>query len=185
MAKLTKEQEALRFTVSQLSTAYNVGANTVRKMIGDIPPTDKRGNAAVWKLCDVTTLNDVREPYVPQSPKEEVVETDPNKMKPMDRKIHYQAEDLKQAAEIKSRRNAVESRELIPAQEVEMALAQAFKIIALTLDTLPDALERDGYIGSADVESIIDILDSARDQLANDLSGLSPMTEAINDSGDW
>ena len=185
MSKLTREQEALRFNITQLAKAFNYSPPTIRKMLGETEPAGKRGSSNVWRLCDVTTLNDVREPYIQQAPEEKVEETDPNKMKPMDRKTHYQAEDLKQASEIKARRNAVESGELMLAQEVEIALSKAFKVIALTLDTLPDALERDGYISSNDIGSIIDILDNARLQLAADLSELAPVVNDIADSGDW
>ena len=59
--------------------------------------------------------------------------------------------------------------ELIPAREVEIGLAGAYKTLALTLDTLPDALERDGVISSDEIGRVIDIMDSAREQLANDL----------------
>jgi len=74
----------------------------------------------------------------------------PEKMTPPDRRTHYQAEDTKQAAELKRRKNELEERLLIPATEIVQTLAHAFKTVALTLDTLPDALERDGLLASTD-----------------------------------
>jgi len=182
---LTPPQDKIRFTNQQLSEAYSLSPNTIKKMIGLTPPSGKRKNAVVWNIADVSTLNDVREPYIPQLPNEEVTETDPNKMKPADRRTHYQAEDLKQASELKKRKNDLERRSVIPAAEVESVLSQAFKVIALLLDTLPDALERDGMIAASDIHAIIAIVDSSREQLASDLSGLVPEIEEINDSGDW
>ena len=178
-------QDKPRFTVKQLAEAFGTSSQTVRKMLGDTPPIGKRETANVWLLKDVSELKDVRDPYIPQAPDEEAIETDPDKMKPSDRRTHYQAEDLKQAAELTARKNDLERRGVIPSIEVEQALAQAFKSIALLLDTLPDALERDGMIASSDIHSIIAIVDSAREQLANDLTKLSPIVEEINESEDW
>jgi len=51
-------------------------------------------------------------------------------------------------------------------------LAEAFKKVALTLDTLPDALERDGFIGSPDVEGTVALIDVTRTKLADALAKL-------------
>ncbi|RLA50058.1 MAG: hypothetical protein DRR42_14135 [Gammaproteobacteria bacterium] len=174
-----------RFTVAQLSIAFSIGAATVRRRLGPTPPVEMNGKKSYYELCDVATLIDVRDPYIPDEPKEPTVETDPNKMKPMDRKTYYQAEDLKQSAEIKFRRNALEAATLIPAEDVERVLAAAFKTIALTLDTLPDALERDGIISSTDVSYVLRIIDASREQLATTLGELAPEVEDINEEGDW
>lgn len=183
--ELPRAQEKCIFVVNELATAFKLSPPTVRKMLGDTPTAGKRGKTTIYKLGDVCTLNDVREPYIEPTPEEETIETNPDKMKPSDRRTHYQAEDLKQAAELKQRKNDIESRALIPAHEVEQALAQAFKTIALLLDTLPDALERDGMIAASDIHSIIAIIDSSREQLAVDLSSLSPAIEDMNEGGDW
>lgn len=184
---LPESQEKCLFTVNELATAYSTSSQTVRKMLGATPSAFKRGRSLYYNLRDVSELKDVREPYIPPTPDvdSDYVELDPDKMKPADRRVHYQAEDLKQAAELKQRKNDLERRAVIPADEVEQALAQAFKQIALLLDTLPDALERDGMVASSDIEQIIGIIDSNREQLAHDLSELSPLTQEINDQGDW
>jgi len=178
-------QDKLRFTVKQLADGFGFSAATVRKRLGGTPPVGKRGNYTVYLLRDIAELIDVRDPYVPQEPDDATEETDPDKMSPKARLTHYQAEDVKQASEAKHRKNMVENRQLVPAELLERSLAQAFKTVALVLDTLPDALERDGVIASSDVQSIIRIVDSCRDQLANDMSSLAPEVVEINDSGDW
>lgn len=182
---LTKKQDSLRFTKSQLAAAYGISIPTLTKMIGPTPPVGTRRNAHVWAIGDVTEMRDVRDPYVPQQQEEKPIETDPAKMKPADRKTHYQAEDYKQSTMLKERKNAVESRELLPAQEVEITLANAFKTVALVLDTLPDALERDGIISSTDIAKVVNIIDGTRDQLATDLAELSPIVEDINEAQIW
>ena len=187
-------QDKQQFGAKQLAEAFQLSIVTIRKMIGDTPPVGKRGAAYTWRLFDVAEMKDVRPPWIPPKPYgknapsmtldeegEEVFETNPDKMKPADRKTHYQAEDLKQAAQLKLRKNEVEMRELIPALEVEQTLAQAFKTIALTLDTLGDALERDGMIATSDIGRLLEILDSSREQLAVDLTALSPEVEEINE----
>lgn len=194
VAEVTAVQAKVRFSKSELGFAFGMSLPTVVKHIGDIAPIGKRGNSIVWRLSDVADLKDVRDhikkSYVNQynmheSDDPDDIELDPDKMKPADRRVHYQAEDLKQAALLKSRKNAIESRELIPAHEVETALAQAFKTIALTLDTLPDSLERDGLISSGDIEKVITLLDRSREQLSGDLSALSPEVQLTNMIGDW
>ena len=186
-------QDKQHFGVAQLGEAFQLSQPTIRKMIGNTPPVGKRGAALTWRLFDVAEMKDVRPPWVPPKPLaknapsmmvdedgDEVFETDPDKMKPMERKTHFQAEDLKQAAQLKARKNQVEMRELIPALEVEQALAGAFKTVALTLDTLGDALERDGMIDTSDIGRLLEILDSSREQLAADLLHLSPEVEFLN-----
>jgi len=188
MAKLEKRtpsQDKVLFTIKQLCDEYNFSRNTVLKMIGDTPPSGFRNNANVWRLSHVTSLDDVRPKYEPQKPDVEPEITDPDKMPPKMQLTYYQAQDAKNASELKQRKNMVESRQLIPAFEVEQVLAEAFKPIALLLDTLPDALERDGIIASSDAEALIAIVDSGREQLAETLAKLSPEVRDVNASGDW
>ena len=175
------------FSLKQLTDIFKLNRNTIVKMIGDVPPSGKNARSDLWNISDIVTLNDVRK----KKKKETHVnqfgefttggegENDPDLMTPAERRLHWQGEDLRQATMIKERRNATEARQLIPALEVEQASAAAFKTVALMLDTLPDALERDGIISSADIQVIIGIVDSSREQLANDLSNLSPVVEQI------
>src|SRR5262245_52991698 len=61
---------------------------------------------------------------------------DPDKLKPWERKAHYQAEHEKL-------RLQVERGELVPSIEVERGHGQIFAIATQCFDTLPDVLERD------------------------------------------
>lgn len=173
------------FSRNQLSAIFGISVPTITKMVGSTMPAARRNGGMVYHLKDVATLLDIRKINDPDIEDDEEFETDPDKMKPADRRMHYQAEDLKQAAAIKSRRNDVEAGQLLEAVEVERVLAQAFKTLALTLDTLPDMLERDGLIETHDVERIIEIVDNSRAQLANDLSKMSETVEGLEAAGEW
>jgi len=161
----------LYFSREELGETFQLARSTVCKMIRGIPHAGVRDRALVWHISDVSTLKDARLPK-----QQEIIvrylENEPNKMKPADRRTHYQAEDLKQAALLKQRKNDLESRELLPSYEVQTCLAEAFKKVALTLDTLPDALERDGFIGSPDVEGTVALIDVTRTKLADALAKL-------------
>lgn len=183
------------FNRKQLSDIYRVGVQTIPAYIGDVlhVATDEQG-AYLWDIGTITTLTDKRpktnskkdgtwsNQWGSHDPDDdEHIETNPDRMKAAERRLWYQSEDLRQSTLLKERKNAVEARDLIPAHEVELTLAGAFKAVTLMLDTLPDALERDGVIPPEDIGQVISILDSAREQLSNDLleSNMEPVTELL------
>lgn len=176
----------------ELGDIYGISAQTVANYIAAVPFAAKDNKTHLWNLSDVTELTDQRpkkelkegaweNQWGSHDPDNDHIETDPNKMKAAERRLHWQGEDLRQSTLLKERKNAVEARELIPAHEVELTLAGAFKAVTLMLDTLPDALERDGVIPPGDINKVISILDSAREQLNNDLleSEMNPVTDLI------
>jgi len=168
----------LYWSREELGETFQLARSTVCKMIKGVEPSGVRERALVWLISDVSTLNDARLTQAQRKREEEAeaeqafIKLDPAKMPPSDRRTHYQAEDLKQSALLKQRKNDLESCKLIPSYEVQTCLAEAFKKVALTLDTLPDALERDGYLNSRDVEGAIALIDKARTKLADELANL-------------
>jgi hypothetical protein len=186
LPEIADSTDFLYFSKPQLAEAYRISVPTITKMIGSTPPAGRRHGGMVWHLNDVSEMIDIRKKKEPEiaAPEPEVV-SDPDKMPPAERRLHYQAEDLKEAAKIKARRNAVEAGKLLEAKEVEKVLAVAFKTLALTLDTLPDLFERDGLINTSDVDRVIEIVDNTRIQLASDLSKLSDSVSDIELNGDW
>jgi hypothetical protein len=183
--KIPVGEDHLYYSRLQLAEAYHTTATTIGKRLGGTPPAAQRNGGGVWKLIDVTTMMDIRKPVVAPVISTPDLITDPDDMAPADRRLHYQAEDLKQAAQIKARRNEIESGQLLEAGSVERVLAQAFKVLALTLDTLPDLLERDGLIQTSDVERIVEIVDNSRAQLAGDLASMSPDIAQMEEDGEW
>ncbi len=182
------------FNYNQLATCFGMNRATVERRLKNIPHHSKIGRIKFFMIGDVAELKESRDKqkvlaqtnkaYHPNStdiePSDDI-ETDPTKMSPIGRINYYKAEDLKQASILKGYKNDLESGKLMEAIEVEPTIAEAFKKIALVMDTLPDLLERDGIIGSADVESVINIMDKSRQQLAIDLSEISPETKKFND----
>jgi len=197
-AKLTDKDVSSYFCKSELAQIYSISGGVVSKRLdGDIPYL-KLSGTDFYHLSNVSELMDFRKKdnrsnQVPEGAVENQwgvfdpntpAMDDPDQMSPAERRLWYQSEDLRQSMLLKERKNAVEERQLIPAQEVEMTLAAAFKAVALTLDTLPDALERDGVISSKDIERIINILDGSREGLANTLSDLSPLVRTLQEEYD-
>ena len=177
-------------TLTELANIYGKDKRTVVRMIGTIPLATIPDNEEFYDLNAVTQIIDVnkvdkkegwKNQWGEYDPDEEI-ETDPNKMKAAERRLWFQSEDLRQSTMLKERKNATEARELIPVREVEIGLAAAFKAVALVLDTLPDALERDGVIPSSQINTVIKILDSSREQLVQDLlkSSLKPVGDLLS-----
>lgn len=88
----------------------------------------------------------------------------PNDMEPKDQLDYYRAqrEKIKLAEDI---------RMVIPAAEIESILGAAFKALAQTLDSLPDALERDCGLPPLAVTAVQQAVDGARNQLYDALMG--------------
>lgn len=83
---------------------------------------------------------------------------DPDKLPPMERKAHYQAEHEKL-------RLQMERAELVPSLEVEQGHGQIFAIVAQAYDTLPDVLERDVGLSPAQLARVEKALDEQREAL--------------------
>jgi hypothetical protein len=85
-------------------------------------------------------------------------ERDPDKLPPMERRAHYQAEHEKL-------RLQVERGELVPAIEVEQGHGQIFAIVTQAFDTLPDVLERDAGLSPLQLARVEKHLDELREAL--------------------
>jgi len=162
-------------------------------MISNISPVERDGRSLMYDIKDVATLIESRESMMVEKYKNYKYKDDvddeeidnPEQMNSLQKINFYKAEDLRQSAQLKQHKNDVESGKLMIATDVEKIIAEAFKKIALVLDTLPDLLERDGIIGSGDIEKVITVVDKSREQLAIDLSEISPVTEEINNNQEW
>jgi terminase small subunit / prophage DNA-packing protein len=66
--------------------------------------------------------------------------------------------------------------QLIPAEDFRQALSDAFKTVAMTLESLPDLLERDAGLPPQAVDKTIQIIDKLREQMYERLS--QPNNEA-------
>lgn len=103
--------------------------DTVAKRIKEaaLAPSGKRGGHPVFRLKDL-----LKAAYFVSDDGS----FDPDRLRPFERRAHYQAEHEKLSLER-------ERAELIPRIEVEQEMARVAKIVARGLETLPDILERD------------------------------------------
>ena len=89
------------FSKPQLAEAFKISVPTVTKMVGSVPPVGRRNGGMVYHLKDVAELIDTRKENEPKeieiSPE---INNDPEKMSAAERRLHYQAEDLKEAAQV-------------------------------------------------------------------------------------
>lgn len=83
---------------------------------------------------------------------------DPSQMDPKDQLDYYRAqrEKIKLAEDI---------RKMLPASAVERTIGEAFKVLAQTLDSLPDTLERDCALPPSAITVVQRAIDSARETL--------------------
>jgi len=82
----------------------------------------------------------------------------PNDMEPKDALDYYRAqrEKIKLAEDI---------RKMIPAADIERVISEAFKVLAQSLDALPDALERDCGLPASAVTAAQHAVDAMRETL--------------------
>jgi len=88
---------------------------------------------------------------------------DPEKMSPKDRLDWYKGTRERT-------RHLEESGELVRAVDYEIALASALKTVAVTLESLPDVLERDAGIDGVAVERAQIVIDRVREDLHSRMS---------------
>ena len=91
-------------------------------------------------------------------------EEDPEKLPPKERLDWYRGTRERT-------RHQQEIGELIPAAQVESAMAGLIKPIATGLESLPDLLERDAGISGAAVEKAVAVIDAMRERMYKDLIG--------------
>ena len=165
-----------RFSMVELCEMFNLTRPTLKKMLGDTAqaPSDGR-RGVVYDIIEIATLEDVRITEKHINKDKDLLELDDNGDPvsigtPSQMKAHYAAKDMEQAYIAKKMRNDVTSRNLLPADEVERLIAQAFKGLATFVDNIPDILERGGMIKNSDIPRIIEMTDKIRNQLAEDMS---------------
>ncbi len=68
-------------------------------------------------------------------------------------------------AELDVMRLRREALELLPAEDFRRGMAEAFKLLATTLESLPDVLERDCALAGSAVERVQRVVDNLREDL--------------------
>ena len=144
---------------AELAEWFGVSVATVDAWLRrGAPYVQKGGPGRGWVL----DLRDVAQWYYGKSAQD--TEEDPDKLDPKNRLDWYRGTRERT-------RHLQEVGELIPAADYERALSGALKTVAVTLESLPDVLERDAGIDGAAVERAQAVIDRVREGLHRQLVG--------------
>jgi hypothetical protein len=143
-------------SLRQIAEETGLDRDTVQRRIAaaNAVPSGKRGGHPVYRLRDVLKAVML---------KDDDGQIDPDKLEPYQRQAHYKAE-------LDRLKLDQETRELIPRIEVEQEQARILRVVAQTLDTLPDLVERDCGATAIQVQRIERAVDECREALFTDLS---------------
>ena len=146
----------LHVSITQLSEETGKTRETIARKLAaaKVPPSGEVRKLAVYRLRDA-----LRVLYLGL----EDGSVDPDKLDPHSRHAHYKAEREKQSL-------AVEAGELIPREAYRDEAARVVKLVAQTLDAIPDLLERDCALAPDQVMRVQGELDKLREKLAGSLA---------------
>lgn len=163
---MSSETTGVFLNVTQLAHEFGANRETISRKLkaAEVPsrPCPVDGRISLFRLRDAVKAIFTTD---------ETGQKDPNLMEPHQRASHYKAEEAKQ-------RLAIQAKELIPAAEVEAEMAAAFKLVAQTLETIPDLLERDAGLNPSQIEIVEKHLDKLRVGMADRLAEGTPVTPA-------
>lgn len=140
MSEVERIDRDILFSINRLAAALKMGRDTIAKRlaIAKTPVAEYRAGHAVYRLSDaVPALYEFRE--------DGEGNLDPSKMRPVERRAHYQAENERLKFE-------QDCGQLILASEVHAEMAAIAKIVVRELENLPDTAERDLRCGPEIVE---------------------------------
>lgn len=128
MAVTGSVAQGVLLSLTSLALEFGCARETVARRISDanVQPADTSGPHPRYRLRDV----------IGPLTGDGEVQQDPQKLRPFERRAHYQAE-------LEALTLATKRGELVPTFEVEQRYAELLKSIGEMLDTLPDILERD------------------------------------------
>ena len=146
----------VNLSITQFSEETGMTRETVSKRIdaANLTPAGTKGGNPVYRLRDL-----LRSVLM----SDEDGQIDPSKMRPFERRAHYQAE-------LEALTLATKRGELVPSFEVEERQAEIFKVVGEFFDTLPDVLERDCGASPLLLAKIEKRLDEVREQMYERLS---------------
>jgi len=139
------------WSATRLSDVLALDVRLVRRALETQPSREVNGKRG-WLLRDAAPA------VYRYAWKLDRVEPNPERMAPKDRLDHFRAEREKIKLE-------QETRELLPAADVERAVGEMLKILAQALSSLPDSLEREHALSPDAVNSLHRKIDAARETL--------------------
>lgn len=154
MSEIISTSEANNWSINRIAQAFGMSRDTITRRLSNVSPAGKRGSHPVYALRDAGPAI-----FLPDTHK---VDYDPEELGPKDRKDWYDSE-------LKRIQYEQEMAKLIPADEVAEVVAEVFKKVALSLDTMADVIERDAGLKGKQIDVMQRIIDNARSQLTTDL----------------
>jgi terminase small subunit / prophage DNA-packing protein len=145
---------------------FDITLPTLEKWIREGAPILQRGSRGVSWVIDLRAVAEWR--YSSRLPEGGM---DPETLTPAERKLWYDGETRRRDLQIRD-------RELIPAAEVESAVAQGFASLAQAIQSLPDVLEQDSALTPEQAEAAEVSLHAALNAIADQLSALAPVDVA-------
>lgn len=154
--------EANHFSISRLAELFGHTRETVAKKLkeGGALPCDKRSGYAVYQIRDVAVLTG----GLVSSENTPFEDCDPNKLPPKERDSWF-------ASELKRKKLEKEDGYLLDKHDTQEKLAELFKKVALSLDTLADVLERDVGLSPQLIDKVNEVCDTMREELVNNIIG--------------
>lgn len=150
---LDQRDRLTEVSISRLAAGFRMARETVSKKLAEanIQPVGKRDGYPVYPLREAA------EAILGTASFDEDGNADPRKLAPEKRKAWYQSEISRLQVE-------TNTRQLIPAGEVEAEFADLIKSLVQYLDTLGDQLERDCGLTPEQVERVNETVTSLRAQ---------------------
>ncbi|SEL40862.1 Protein of unknown function [Kosakonia sacchari] len=157
---MDQEIAALKLNINQLAGITGVHRQTVAARLKNVSPAP--GSNSKLKLYLVTDI--LCELMIP------TISAALEDMPPGDRLAHWKAENERLKFE-------VDTKQLIPAEDVAREFSLMAKAVVMVLETLPDILERDCALTPVAVSRVQSVIDDLRDQVAQKVMDAEPEEE--------
>jgi terminase small subunit / prophage DNA-packing protein len=158
--------EIRRANKAEAAQFFDITLPTLEKWLREGAPVLQRGARGVSWVLDLRAMAQWR--YETRLPEGGL---DPETLTPAERKLWYDGETRRRDLQVRD-------RELIPASEVESAVAQAFASLAQAVQSLPDELEQDAALTPEQAEAAERSLHRKLNAVADQLSALAPVEAA-------
>lgn len=159
MAAVHKIAGGFTVSISTIAAEFKMDRGTVSRRLdaAGVVPADHVRGYPVFRLRDAVKAIfglSVDRRIDPDGPEP----ADPATLPPMERRAWYQSENERLDVETKK-------RQLIPAGEFESEIAVGFKLMAQTMDTMSDRLERECGLTPAQASLVQRSMDKIREEL--------------------
>ena len=155
-------KDANHFSISRLAVMFGHTRETIGRKLKEtgVKPCGKHNGYPIYNLRDVAEFTGGS--YVAdQTPFDQC---DPDKLPPKDRDSWYSSEN--------KRLNFQEKEgSLLDKNAVQETVAEVFKKVALTFDTLADVMERDVGVTPEQIDKINEVCDNIREELVASITG--------------